>query len=533
MALGIDVTAGGGNGGIVTLSAADRFRKFTPMVVFITMYMALASFNFGFDVGTFGGVQGMQPFAKRFGKWDEKIQLYALPASLSAIMTATPFLGKLVGVIACGPVAERWGRKKAMLILAIVSLVGCTLQTSAHSAAQFTAGRIINFATTGMCIVVVPIYQSECAPKELRGLIGSTLQLTISFGSFVASLVNLGTKSISSDASWLIPTGLQLVVPVIILALLPFAPESPRWLLSKGRIDEAQQSLHRLRGKGVSEDTVRSEIEELHAASANKEKGTWAEVFDKANRKRTGVAMLAMVGQQITGQAFLSQYNIIFYQRFGFAKQAFTFGVISSVLGLVAIVMTWALVDGLGRRPILLTGGSLMAVFLYCVGIIATIPSPSQGAQNFMVASLMLYGVMYSLSWAPISYIVVGECSSSRVKEKTTLLAGSASVLTTFVTSYTLPYLLNPPYAALGGKVGYIYGSTCLICAVLAAFFIPEMKGRSLEEVDQLFAMGVPLWKFKGTQVPHSGSQAGSHTESIDEQPEVAKIPTQIISQEK
>lgn len=100
---------------------------------------------------------------------------------------------------------------------------------TATTAAQFTVGRVLNFAMTGFTIVVVPIFQSECAPPALRGMISATLQLQIGFGQLVASLVNYGTKGMGGDVSWLIPTGLQLVVPVIILGLLPMLPESPRW----------------------------------------------------------------------------------------------------------------------------------------------------------------------------------------------------------------------------------------------------------------------------------------------------------------
>lgn len=100
---------------------------------------------------------------------------------------------------------------------------------TATTAAQFTVGRVLNFAMTGFTIVVVPIFQSECAPPALRGMISATLQLQIGFGQLVASLVNYGTKGMDGDASWLIPTGLQLVVPVVILGLLPMLPESPRW----------------------------------------------------------------------------------------------------------------------------------------------------------------------------------------------------------------------------------------------------------------------------------------------------------------
>ncbi|KAI1410538.1 general substrate transporter [Hypoxylon sp. FL1857] len=482
------------------LTVRERFRLFTPMVAFITIYMALCAFNFGFDVGSFGGVQAMQPFAMKFGEWNEKKRVWALPSYLSSIMTATPFIGKLIGAIACGRVAERWGRKAAIMVLSIISLVGVTLQTSATTAAQFTIGRIINFAMTGFCIVVVPIYQAECAPKDLRGLINSTIQMIIVFGQLVSSLVNFGTQHIPTDASWRIPVGLQFIVPVFLLALLPFVPESPRWLLSKDRPEKAKQSLLRLRGSHASDDIIQAEIDGLCHATANSGKGIWKEVFDVNNRRRTAVAIVAMFGQQITGQAFTSQYSTIFYQQNGFVDQAFLFTVLANVVSVVGTAMTWFIVDGFGRRPILLIGGFLMGAFLYIVAIISTVPDPTLAAKNAMVASLTLYSCMYCVSWGPISYVVLGETASARVKEKTSLLACCISILTTFVTSFTLPYLLNPPYAALGGKVGFIYGSICFAFVVVTFFFIPELKGRSLEEVDQLFAMGIPLWKFKGTK---------------------------------
>lgn len=109
---------------------------------------------------------------------------------------------------------------------------GVLLQTTATTAAQFTIGRFISFGMTGMTIVVVPIYLSETAPKALRGMMTSTLQLMIIFGQVVASLVNFGTQNIPSDAGWRIPVGLQFIAPGLILALLPAVPESPRWLVT-------------------------------------------------------------------------------------------------------------------------------------------------------------------------------------------------------------------------------------------------------------------------------------------------------------
>lgn len=200
------------------LSLRKRLSYFTPTLAFLAIYLSLAALNFGYDVGTFGGVQGMTAFKKKFGHYDTTTKAYALPVYLSSVMNSTPFFGKLIGALACGPIAEKWGRKRAILIMACISLVGVTLQTSAQSAAQFTVGRIINFAMTGFCIVVTPIYQSECAPAELRGLITATIQFQISFGGMVAALINYGSQLMVGDKSWLLPIGLQFIVPVIILA---------------------------------------------------------------------------------------------------------------------------------------------------------------------------------------------------------------------------------------------------------------------------------------------------------------------------
>ena len=151
-------------------------------------------------------------------------------------------------------------------------------------------------------------------------------------------------------------------------------------------------------------------------------------------------------------------------------------------------------------RPILLTGGSFMAFFLFILGGVGTIHNPSATQKNVMVASNVLFGASYALSWAPLSYTILGEAATSRLKEKTNNLATSISVITTFVVSFTLPYLLSPPYAALGARVGFIYGSTSAISVVVAWLLIPEMKGRSLEGVDEMFEKNIAVREFRDYQ---------------------------------
>ncbi|KAL1593141.1 hypothetical protein SLS60_010748 [Paraconiothyrium brasiliense] len=454
------------------------------------LHMSCTAFNFGFDVGTFGGVQGMQSFQDDFGVYNPKTKLWALPSWLRSVMTSTPFVGKALGAIGCGLIAERWGRRSAIFWLCILSFIGAALQTSATTSAQFTLGRIIAYAMTGMAVVVVPIYQGETAPAELRGMFGCTIQFMITLGQVVSSLVTFGTKGMTSNAGWQIPIGMQLVMPAVILILLPLVPESPRWLLSKDRVEDAVKNLKKLR-KHAGEEEVKFEIDSLQYANANQHKGGWMELFNQKNRVRTGIAIFVMFGQQITGQAFPSQYGVIFYQSQGFASQAFLFNVLSNIISLVAVTMTWSTVDALGRRPSLLTGGSLMAAMMFILGGMGSVPSHklTSAGKHMMVASIMLFSFFFSLSWAPVSYVVVSETAASRVKEKTNLIAMVISVLTTFVTSFSTPSIIS----AIGAKLGFVYGVINIMVVVATWFVVPELKGKSLEEVDQLLESGVRI----------------------------------------
>jgi SP family sugar:H+ symporter-like MFS transporter len=252
-----------------------------------------------------------------------------------------------------------------------------------------------------------------------------------------------------------------------------------------------------------------------------------------------------MFFQQITGQAFTSQYSVVFYQQQGFTN-AFLLGVVNNIVSLVCTISTSLFVDRLGRRPILLVGGTAMAAFLFLLGGLGVNHHPDQNGKNALVASVVLYGAAYALSWAPMlvspspiprppkclleyksltlllsSYIFLGEVSSVRVKEKTNDLAVSVSVLTTFVVSFTVPYLLNAPYANLQAKVGFIYGSFTIVSVIVAYLMIPEMKGRSLEEIDRLFASGVSMRKFKDVEtvrVEDAEKEQGGGKVSIHEE---------------
>lgn len=212
------------------------------------------------------------------------------------------------------------------------------------------------------------------------------------------------------------------------------------------------------------------------------------------------IAVIVMVGQQITGQAFVSQYSVTFYKQQGF-KNNFELGMIQQALGVAAVLLTSAIVDTFGRRQILIIGGAATSCFLFILGAMGSIHDPSETEKRLLVASVMLWFYFYLLSWASVPYIVLGEASTRRVVEKTSNLAVSLSVISAFLVSFTAPYLIGAEYANLGGKVGFIYGSLSVMFTLLTWLYVPEMKGRSLEEIDALFLQEVRTREFPKAEV--------------------------------
>lgn len=165
-----------------------------------------------------------------------------------------------------------------------------------------------------MELSVVPAFQSEIVPASARGFIVGTYQLSIGVGGFVINSVCKGTSGIQDNRAWRIPLGLFYIVPTIVLSLIFFTPESPRWLLKKGRTEEARESLRKLRVGRFSDDQIKLEFRELETALSSEvtfEKGKFMELFKGVNLKRTVLVILVNFFQQATGQAFASQYGTI------------------------------------------------------------------------------------------------------------------------------------------------------------------------------------------------------------------------------
>ena len=347
-------------------------------------------------------------------------------------------------------------------------------------------------------------------------MVGS-YQFSLGIGGIIINSICRGTSTIQNNNAWMIPYGLYYIIPSFVASTIWFIPESPRWLLMKDRDEEALRNLKLLRGKG-NEMSAEAELELIRVSLQEEaDKGTWADLFKGHNRRRTGVVCGVAFFFQATGQVFSGHYGAVFVKSLG-TINPWNIQVAQSTINTFTSLCGILLLDRVGRRPMWLFGSAFCGVALMTMGALG-VPQPvSYSYSQGIVAMMLTFQLMYVATIGPLYYTLMAETPATRLRDKTVRLGATVNIVTIFVVAFTLPYLLDPPYANLQSKVGFIYGSICFLALVWGFFFLPELKNRSLEELEEMFAAKVPLRKFGDYQSGADGIGAAvSKLERLDE----------------
>ncbi|KAF5516570.1 Major facilitator-type transporter ecdD [Colletotrichum siamense] len=377
----------------------------------------------------------------------------------------------------------------------------CVTYTS-QSFSQVLAGRCIVHIYTGMESWLIPLFIAEVVPAKIRGMLVSGYMIGRLLGTIIISCVSFATSTWPGDSSWKTPVAVLFSIPSLMILVTAFVPESPRWLLVKEQYEEALVNL-----KGLNDSRAGFEGEtELAAMKANleqhTEKGSWADLFRGTDLRRTTIALLPPFFSQATGQAFANVYGTIFYQSLG-TINPFVLTIISQCFGLIGSLSFMLLVDRVGRRFFWKSMVPLGGVSMMILGGLGTIRNPTQSEKLATACMLSLFGFSFLGSLAQLAAVTPAEVPSPRLRGKTAMMAWTVNNFSNFIATFTLPYLMNPGYGNLGPKVGFIYGSFSLISVVWGFFCFPELKGKTLDEVDMMFRANVPArktssWKSEG-----------------------------------
>ncbi|PCH06712.1 Major facilitator superfamily domain, general substrate transporter [Penicillium occitanis (nom. inval.)] len=480
---------------------------FTPRLAAAVSLIALSSLNYGFDNQGLATSQAMATYKHQFGVWNPKTNSYAIPTYWTSLLNSLNFIGfafVIAGLYIGSIISARYGRRMSMFCMCVWATMSATVLVTSRKIEQVLAGRILNYAYIGMELSTCPPFQAEIVPAPIRGFAVGTYQTSLLLGGIIINSVCRGTSELTTNAAWRIPQILFYVIPSIVAVFVWFIPESPRWLLLQGREKDALESLRLLRttGNWESDYDPRQELYLLKRSLLEEQnQGTYRDLFRGSNRKRTLIAMGMNFFIQATGSPFTAAYGTLFVQSLN-SLNAFDYSIMSSCINTFCCLFSITITDRVGRRPILLIGSALQIAWLFSMAGIGLCDNPTPIQRHSIIALTALSSASLCFSWDPLNYIVTTELPASRLRDKTQRVASFVNVATNFAFSFSTPYLLDEPYANLRSKVGFIFGGLAIASFVFAYFCVPEMKGRTLEEINRMFQDGVPIWKFGRYEAP-------------------------------
>lgn len=466
-------------------------------VIFISAIAALGGFLFGFDSGVINGTVTALS------------QAFQSDSVATGFNVASVLLGCAVGALVAGPLADRYGRKPVMIITALVFAISAWGSGDAQSATAFILYRVFGGLGIGAASVLAPAYIAEVAPAHLRGRLATLQQLAIVLGLFVAFVSNYLIASVAGSAqslfwfdipAWRWMFWIELVPSVLFFIGVFFIPESPRFLVGKGDIKRAQQVFARINGADVKQissahaEFASQQIAEVQQSLSGQPKhgfrDLWVAGSRAGSRKLQPIVWIGIalsVFQQFVGINVVFYYGAELWQAAGFAESESLFiNVLAGTTNIVSTFIAIALIDKIGRKPLLMIGSIGMAISLGILTLIfANAGFADSGklaltAQMGTLALVManLFVVFFGISWGPVVWVLLGEIFNNRIRGAALALAASAQWLANFAISMSFPVLLSS--VGLAGAYGF-YTASAVISIIFVWRYVKETRGKTLE----------------------------------------------------
>ncbi|XP_074831983.1 solute carrier family 2, facilitated glucose transporter member 5-like isoform X2 [Carettochelys insculpta] len=469
----------------------DRKGKMTLLLACVTLVATFgSSFQYGYNVSVINSpAVSMQDFYNQ--TYYDRMG-YPMDSSFQTLLwslTVSMFpLGGFFGSLMVGPLVNKCGRKGTLLINNIFSIVPAILMGSSKVAKTFEAiilSRIIVGICAGLSSNVVPMYLGEMSPKNLRGAIGVVPQLFITIGILVAQILGL-SNILGNTEGWPVLLGLTGIPAVVELLLLPFFPESPRYLLiQKGNEEQARQALRSLRGW----DDVDDEIEEMRQEDESEKLEGRLSVFNlctfQALRWQLISIIVMMMGQQLSG------INAIFY----YANKIFTSAGVNTNdvqyvtvgIGAVNVFMTCIavlIIESLGRRLLLLAGFGICCASCAVLTVALNLQATVSGMQYLSIACVIAYIIGHAIGASPVPFVMITEMFLQSSRPAAFMVGGSVHWLCNFTVGLVFLYMEK----GLGAYCFLIFCAICLATVIYIFIIVPETKGKTFMEINKVMA---------------------------------------------
>ncbi|KUL91936.1 hypothetical protein ZTR_01226 [Talaromyces verruculosus] len=509
---------------------------------------AFASFGgiyFGYDSGYINGVNGIKMFIELIDPGHT-----SLISSHSSLIVSILSAGTFFGALIAGDVAEKIGRKWTVIVGCWIYAVGITIQlltgVGGSALGIIVGGRLVAGFGVGFESAIVILYMSEICPKAVRGALVGCYQFCVTIGLMMASCVVYGTENRKDTGSYRIPIGLQYIWAIVLGTGLLFLPDSPRYFVKKGRVDDAINALCRLRGQPRDSEYIEAEIAEIVANEEYERSvipdagwfGSWKNCFtgslweQKSNLRRTILGTSLQMMQQWTGVNFIFYFSTTFLQSTGAISNTFLMSLIFTLVNVFSTPISFYTVERYGRRPLLIFGALGMLICQFIVAIVGITVGFNKThidgsgntiannipAVNAQVAFIAIYIFFFASTWGPGAWILIGEIFPIPIRSRGVALSTASNWLWNTIIAVITPYMVGTDHGNMKSSVFFVWGGLCTCCFFYSYFLVPETKGLSLEQVDKMMEETTPRtsskWRPHTTFATEKGMVHAEHEET-------------------
>ena len=445
-------------------------------ILFIALSAALGGLLFGYDTAVISGAIG------------NLTEYFHLTPVETGWAISSALVGCLIGAFFSDYLSNRLGRRATMLITAILFILNSVGTALPNSFTMFVIFRIVGGIGVGIASMVVPMYIAEIAPPKRRGALVGNYQLAIVIGIVVVYFVNYFI-ALQGDAHWNLNIGWrwmfgsEIIPSILFLIFIFLIPESPRWLLQKGKSEQAVAVLEKI---NAPEDVAQVQSE-IQNSLEQEDKGQWNNLVNPIYKKALFVGIGLSILQQLTGINAILYYAPEIFKSLGSSTDASLLE--TSILGVVNLIFTllaikW--VDKMGRKPLLYIGSAGMTISLAAVGIFIY----NEAVGNYVLPFLILFMASFSISWGPIVWVLLSEIFPNKIRSLALAISVFIQWVANFVVTQVFPSLIENQWLKdnfNGAFPFYLFSLICLFSLFFVWKKVPETKNKSLEQMDALW----------------------------------------------